>query len=64
MRRALTALNCAMDGAYVADGRRFTSEEQFVIDWLRKSLLSFKSVHRKVAVSAPRERIVGPVVKI
>ena len=64
LRRALAALDGAMDGADVAYARGLAGEEQTVLDRLGKNLLSGEPVDGDVAVGAVREGIVAPFVNV
>ena len=44
LRRALAALDRAVNGADVADGCCFAGEKQTVVDWLGKNLLGIEAV--------------------
>ena len=55
LRRSLAALDCAVDSADVANAGGFASEEQAIVDWLRKNLLGVEAVDGDVAVGAARE---------
>jgi hypothetical protein len=61
---ALATLNCAVDGADVADAGGLAGKEQFVFQRLCEDPLMLQSVYRNIGVRASGKRIVAPVVTI